>query len=201
MKKIIEAEGVTEYRPGPHLARLEARFDASGAVVLLLDVSSSMHSDMESAIRGALGFVDEASEGGYQVGAALWSTEVEASERPSKDIAQVKELLRGARAWGGTNATPALLWAGSELLALDVKDRVIAIFGDGDLGDEERAKAIGSGLAAEGVRIITLGLGSASAQALSVVATEAEHVGEATHSTLSEDIRGLARGLTMRKNR
>lgn len=199
MKKVIEAEGVTEYRPGPHLDKLEERFGGSGAVMLLLDVSGSMTGDMDAAIEGSLGFVADAEGGGYQVGAALWDTGVVDSVAPSAKTKAAVEMLKKARARGGTNVTPALTMAGNELMKIDVKDRVIAVFGDGDLGNTETAIAESKRLAALGIRIITLGLGASSAAALSKISTEAEHTESASSVTLSEDIRGLARGLVRKR--
>ncbi|KUF06679.1 hypothetical protein AUL38_11675 [Leucobacter sp. G161] len=201
MKKVIEAEGVTEFAPGPHLKKLEERFGGSGAVMLLLDVSGSMSGNMRAAITGALGFVEEATGGGYLVGAALWHTRVEDYVAPAPDATAVRQLLEGASPMGGTNISSALELAGDLLMKIDVTDRVVAVFGDGDLGDEDAARAEAHRLTRHGIRIITLGLGSASAAALSVISTESLPTAAATTTTLSDDIRGLARGLSVRKQR
>ena len=98
---------------------------------------------------------------------------------------------------------PALVLAGRLLLDLDVSDRVIAVFGDGDLGKAQAAKECAAELAAQGVRIITLGLGDASAQALAEISTETVDLTPraTTSSTMSADIQGLARGIMMRGKR
>lgn len=211
MKKIISAEGVTEYLPGPHLDLLEARFGGSGAVMLLLDVSGSMSireggtgklgkRRLELAQQGCAAFLEDAVGGGYAAGLLLWNHEVESSVAPDADGKAALRLLNRAQATGGTNIGPALELAGKQLLALDVQDRVIAVFGDGELGiDAKTARQMAAGLAAQGIRIITLGLGEASAKSLSVIATDASEASATTTSTMSSDIQGLARGLSRKK--
>ena len=210
MKKVFSAEGVTEFRPGPHLDLLKKRFGQSGAVMLLLDVSGSMtarsgrKSHLDLAVAGCRGFIDDAIGGGYDAGLIFWSHDVQAHVPPSEDGNAARALLKRASHYGGgTNVLPALRLAGEVLLELDVSDRVIAVFGDGDLGNDAAAKQCAAQLAARGIRIVTLGLGDASAQALAVISTEtAQTVPRGTtSSTMSADIQGLARGLIARKKR
>lgn len=203
MKKLISAEGVTEYPPGPQLAALTARFDRSGAVMLLLDVSGSMAGEpLRMAVLGCEGFLNEAVAGGYQVGLILWSTDVVGFEAPTADGIPARALLRRARVQGGTDIVSSLDRAGACLLALDVFDRVIAVFGDGDLGNAAQAKARAKVLAKSGVRILTLGLGAASAAALNAISTEQHGAPRSTTSEkMADDIRGLAQGLAARRGR
>jgi Mg-chelatase subunit ChlD len=201
MKKVFDAEGVTEHPPGPHLTAVSDRFRRSGAIILLLDVSSSMGGDpLASAVRGCSGFIDDAIAGGYQVGLLLWSHEVVGFEPPTRDGAAARAMLKRARAGGGTYILPSLTLAGDHLLGLDVSDRVIAVFGDGDLGNAFEASQCASALAERGVRILTLGLGAASAEALSVISTE-QGIGprSTTSAAMATDIRGLASGLAVRR--
>jgi uncharacterized protein (DUF58 family) len=210
MKKVFSADGVTEWRPGPHLDLLTKRFRQSGAVMLLLDVSGSMtimsgrRSRLDLAVDGCRGFIDDAVEGGYRAGLLLWSHDVRAHVPPSEDGQTARSLLKRAGKYsGGNNVLPALQLAGDLLLELDVSDRVIAVFGDGDLGDARAAKECAAGLAAQGIRIITLGLGDASAQALAAISTETADAAPrtTTSATMAADIQGLARGLVGRRKR
>ncbi|KTR87523.1 hypothetical protein NS220_17695 [Microbacterium testaceum] len=210
MKKSFSAEGVTEWPPGPRLAEVTERFRSGGAVVLLLDVSGSMTytdgdgvTNLERAVRGCESFIDEAIDGGYQTGLVLWSHDVQATAAPSFDPSTARARLAAAGGYGGgTNVFPALAEAGRMLMQLDVDDRVIAVFGDGDLGPREReAVALSRSLAAQGVRIITLGLGSQSAEALSVIATDETPTATASSTTLSSDIHRMAVGIVARQHR
>lgn len=76
---------------------------------------------------------------------------------------------------------------------------MIALFGDGDLGSPTEAKRVAAELAAQGIRIITLGLGYDSASSLDVISTEdldAPRV--ATSETLAEDISAMRSGIVRR---
>ena len=210
MKKVFSAEGVTEWKPGPHLDLLTKRFGQSGAVMLLLDVSGSMaarsgfRTHLSLAVDGCGGFIDDAIGGGYHAGLVFWSHDVQAHVLPSEDGNSARSLLKRAGAYGGgTNVLPALRLAGELLLDIDVSDRVIAVFGDGDLGDAKAAKECAAELASQGIRIVTLGLGDASAEALAEISTETADTAPrgTTSSTMSADIQGLARGLIGRKKR
>lgn len=211
MKKTFTAEGVTEWPPGPCIEELVKHFGQSGAVMLLLDVSSSMlaklsdgSSRIEQAKIGCRGFIDEAAAGGYGIGLMLWSHAVEDVAIPSEDGATARLLLSQARPRGGTDVVPALAHAGKILMQADVDDRVIAIFGDGDLGAVAEAKQEAARWASKGIRIITLGLGDKSAKALGVISTESDDLAPraATDTTLVQDIRSMASGLmTPRRKR
>lgn len=216
MKKIITAEGVTEYQPGSHLAKLSERFGGSGAVMLLLDVSGSMSLSADSkarastssdasrltlSVEGCSGFIDEAVSGGYEVGLILWNHEIVGLQAPTKEGVEARELLKAAQATGGSQLSPALERAGEVLNNLDVSDRVIAVFTDGQLGsDEANARRISAALAAKDIRILTLGLGQESAKSLASISTEdSSRSNTTTGETMSADIRGMARGLVRRK--
>jgi hypothetical protein len=75
-------------------------------------------------------------------------------------------------------------------------DRVLAIFGDGDLGDQQTAIRTAALLKADGIRIITCGLGDESAAQLGVISTETtESPRSATSGTIADSIAAMARGL------
>lgn len=189
--------GVTEYPPGPHLAEVTASL-VSGAVILALDVSGSMEKHMEAAIRGGQDFLDEAVSGGYHVGVLLWDHEVVGFAPPVTDPAPARQLLAGADSRGGTNIVPALMLAHAELMRLAVPDRVLAVFGDGQLGKREKAEAASARLVSDGIRIVTCGLGPESADALAVISTERIEPRTASVANLSASIAGMATGLQRR---
>lgn len=195
MKKVFVAEGVTEYPPGPELERLRAAFQRNAAVYLCIDVSGSMQDDLGDAVRGARSFLEEAIGGGYHVGVVLWSYSVEGITELSRSSVDAEALLCRARAGGGTQLTPALEAASEELLRFDAVDRVIAVFGDGMLGDQREAEAMARSLTSRGIRILTLGLGEEAASSLASLDSEGGVPRMTQSASLSRDIQGLGAGL------
>ena len=171
-KKRFESQPVTETPPGTNLERLQASL--SGSVVLALDVSGSMSgSRLSEAKEGCRRFFDKAIEDGYAVGALLWTTQVEGRAAISRDGQDARRLIADSCAGGGNGVVPALREARDMLMAQNAGDRVIAIFGDGDLGDPAAAIRVAAELRAEDIRIITCGLGLGSAEMLAVISSEA----------------------------
>ncbi|PPF43815.1 hypothetical protein C5B85_11740 [Pseudoclavibacter sp. AY1F1] len=211
IKKSFAAEGVTEWKPGHNLELLEKRFGNSGAVVLMLDVSGSMRmksagrTNLERAVSGCERFIEEAIAGDYDVGLILWNQAVAAQVSPTGDGRAARKLLSRASGYtGGNDVVPGLELAESMLFDLDVKDRVIAVFGDGDLGPHAaHARTLSGRVGSRGIRILTLGLGDTSAAEMAGIETEnasgSPHA--ATTETLSDDIHGLARRMTARRSR
>ncbi len=75
-------------------------------------------------------------------------------------------------------------------------DMVLAIFGDGDLGNPGQARAAAKKLTEDNIRIITCGLGDSSAASLADIATE-ENVPSATPGSISSAIASMA--ITLKK--
>jgi hypothetical protein len=169
--------GVTQAPPGKYLSVLQAKY--MGHVVLCIDVSSSMgahehgRSRLAHAAAGAERFVAEAVESHYNVGLILWNEGVSRFIPMSDTGEPVVAALRMARASGGTSVTPALN-LGIEQLGGLVGDRVLAIFGDGDIGAVGPAVAASRRASALGIRIIVRGLGEFAAASLRQIATEPE---------------------------
>ncbi|WP_233050711.1 vWA domain-containing protein [Schaalia cardiffensis] len=193
MKRQFESMEATEYPVGPAFEALSSFF--RGAVVLALDVSYSMEGEpLNAAKRGAEDFLSEAADGGYSVGLVLWHGAVAGHVELRRESHAALELLRTAEARWGTNVVPALKVAWSDLKDDPSGDRVIAIFGDGDLGDRERALEIAAQIRADGIRIITCGLGEDSADALGELA-DYEERRHASSDAIEQSIRELATGL------
>jgi uncharacterized protein (DUF58 family) len=169
--------GVTQAPPGKHLCVLQAKY--LGHVILCIDVSSSMgmhehgRSRLQHAVAGAERFVAEAVEAHYDVGLILWNHNVSQFVPMSADGRPVLQALRRAGPSGGTNVTPALK-LGIEQLSGMSGDRVLAIFGDGDIGPVEPAVAASRRASTLGIRIIVRGLGEYAAASLRQIATEPE---------------------------
>jgi Mg-chelatase subunit ChlD len=202
LKKVYNAEGVTEYPTGPNLAHLKEKFGGSGAVVLCIDVSGSMVGpNLAEAKKGGTGFINDAAGGGYQVGLILWSTEIAASIAPTSDTAVVQRKLDAARVVAGTKLAPALELARSMLMAVEVTDRVCVVFTDGSLHDQREAERAAARLKADGIRILTIGLGSAAARGLNAIASEGPPTTASSTESLASDMQQLATGLVSRKKR
>jgi len=205
IKKSFDATGVTEYPAGAGLDELQKQF-GGGSVILALDVSGSMGSNdagvgrntqrLSQAVLGCKAFVREAVEARYEVGLILWDHGVVGSVAPDPSPAGALRLLDAAVVSGGTDVLPCLNLAHSILLSDPRNDMVVAIFGDGDLGDLSAAKAKAAELAADNIRIITCGLGDSSAETLAEISTEKSEVPRtASNDSIVESIASMAKGL------
>ncbi|OBG82650.1 hypothetical protein A5699_05730 [Mycobacterium sp. E802] len=194
-KKTFQADPVTEFLPGPHLGRLQASF--MGVVILALDVSGSMSGDrLDQARKGCQRFIDEAVQDKYSVGVILWDHGVSAFTPPHPSPNNARDMIASAAVSGGTNIVPCLQQAHEALMEQPAGDRVLAVFGDGDLGNRQQAIATAELLKADGIRIITCGLGDESAAQLDVISTEnSEAPRTATTATIAESIASMAGGL------
>jgi Mg-chelatase subunit ChlD len=187
IRRSFDAVGVTQYKPGKHLAALQEPH--LGKVILCIDVSSSMSgSPLREAVRGAREFVSQAVAARYRVGLILWNSSIALSVPMSTDPKPVLAGLDRASAHGGTSVTPTLR-AGITALGALTGDRVLAVFGDGDIGPVQDAVSAAHDAAALGIRIIVRGLGSHAAAALSQIATEGFESSEITGSA------GIATGI------
>jgi len=190
------ARPLTQWPVGAYYEELTKAF--GGVVVLCLDVSGSMLCNLTQAQEGCLAFLDSARKEGYAAGAILWDHTVVDSAAPTSDGATARALINAATINGGTNVCPALRRA-SEFLEECRGDLVIAIFGDGDLGDAQQAETIASALVDKGIRIITCGLGLDSARSLAQISTEGRLMPRTTDvNRLSEGIASMAAGLRER---
>ncbi len=194
-RRSFDAPGLTQYPPLRHLEAVQARF--GGSVVLSLDVSGSMSGPpLTQAVAGCRRFIDEALKAVYDVAVLFWDIRVVGHTALTRDGGELHMFLDRASSGGGTNVVPAL-GAAHRLLADRRGDRVVAIFGDGDLGDAAGARAKSDVMRAENIRIITCGLGLASAESLDVISTEATGAGPrvADATDIADSIAGMAGGL------
>jgi Mg-chelatase subunit ChlD len=194
--------GVTQYRPGPHLAAVQEPYQ--GKVLLCIDISGSMaeraglRTRLEEAKRGARQFVEEAIVAHYKVGLVLWNHTMAVHVPLSADSAKLETVLRAARPTGGTDIVPTLELGVRELGHL-TGDRVMAIFGDGDLGPREAAVRAAREVARHGIRIVTRGLGPASARDLAEIAT-ADGAADAIESgDIASGIAAMVKAVTIRR--
>ena len=194
-KQVFASVGVTESPPGPGLSDLQRRF-GGGRVILALDVSGSMAGDrLAQAKVGCQRFIAEAIEARYEVGLTLWHSGIDAHSSISTSPEPALRLLARASAGGGNDIVPTLELAHVELMQGPPVDMVLAIFGDGDLGNPTAAKRASEPLIADNIRIITCGLGSASAESLAEIATEASADRAATADTIADGPASMARAL------
>lgn len=176
IRRSFGSAGLTQIPPGPHLRRLQDRF-GGGTVMLCIDVSGSMDGrPIAEAVRGARKFVDEAVQAGYKVGVMLWNTQVMDLADPAADgKAAMKLLARTKNAAGGTSLLQPLEQCHQVLDRFkDDPDRVVAIFGDGDLGPRDRVLAKVAQMKAEDIRFVTRGLGDVAAREFADVSSEDE---------------------------
>ena len=198
IKRSYDATGLTQYPVGRHLRAVQDRL--GGSVFLCLDVSGSMlGSPLRQATEGCRRFVADALEAHYQVALLLWHHGVADYTELTRDIGVIDRLLAKAVASGGNDILPTLRHC-EAVLTRERGDLVIAIFGDGDLGNPQAAQAEASRLAAKNIRIMTCGLGNASAEQLNVISTEAgEAPRVASAGQIADAIASMATGLTKKR--
>ncbi|MGC5031770.1 vWA domain-containing protein [Micromonospora sp. DT229] len=176
IRRTYDAIGVTQAPPGRHLAALQEPY--VGKVLLCIDVSGSMAeydgglvTRLKRVSTGAKQFITEATAANYRVGLVLWNEGVRHHVPLSEDPRAALRALRRARSYGGTSILPTLELGIRELGGL-TGDRVMAIFGDGDIGPVQPAVEMARHAASLGIRIIVRGLGDQAAGALGQLATE-----------------------------
>jgi uncharacterized protein with von Willebrand factor type A (vWA) domain len=172
IRRSFTAAGLTQIPAGPYLGALQGRF--GGTVMLCIDVSGSMGGrPLLEAARGAKAFVSEAVAAHYRVGVMLWDTNVVELAEPSADGSAASHLLASVTgaAYGGTSLLEPLRRC-HQILDEYSGDRVVAIFGDGDLGPRELVLAKVAQMKADDIRFVTRGLGAASAHEFATVSSE-----------------------------
>jgi uncharacterized protein (DUF58 family) len=162
IRRSFSAAGLTQAPPGPHLARIQSRF--GGTVMLMIDVSGSMDGrPIQEAVRGAEQFVAEAVEAGYHVGVMLWNTSVVSVCDPTPDGKSARRVLAPVRSASGGNDLIGPLIHCHQILAQFTGDRVVALFGDGDLTPKTAVLAKVAEMKADNIRFVTRGLGPTAA--------------------------------------
>lgn len=197
VRKRFAGAGLTQSPPGPYFAALQAKYRAT--VVLCIDISGSMAgARLTEAIGGGEQFLAEAFEAGYECGLVLWDHEVATYVPAGASRATLTDALGAASSRGGTNLVPTLELAHRDLAPLP-GDRVLCIFGDGDVGDPAHAQSLARELCRLGVRIIVRGLGSGATSALSALAcpgSQDERRLIADERSIRSGIASMAKGLT-----
>jgi Mg-chelatase subunit ChlD len=197
IRRSFESAGLTQIPPGRYLNTMRRRF-GGGAVVLMIDVSGSMYGQpLKEAVRGAKVFVQEAVEARYEVGLILWHVMVVAACKPTPDGDHALAILDQARA-GGNNDLIGPLIQCHEMLNEFTGDRVVALFGDGDLTPKPQVLERVAQMKSENIRFVTRGLGAFAAREFGEISDEgadAAHVDRV--EDLAEGIAGMASALRM----
>lgn len=189
VRKRFAGVGLTQSPPGPYFDLLRAQY--RGFVLLCIDVSGSMSGGpLRQAIAGGEQFFNEAFEAGYDCGLVLWHHDVAAYEPVGTSRAALLGRLRSAVSTGGNDLLPTLALAKRDLVPQE-GDRVLCVFGDGDVGDRGPAVAAARELCALGVRIVVRGLGPHASAALS----ELMCPGQQEETSLVEDVNAISTGI------
>lgn len=174
VRRSFSSIGLTQVPPGPHFGALQDRY-GGGVVMLCIDVSGSMDGrPIHEAVRGAKQFVAEALEARYKVGVMLWNTHVVDLAEPAPDGKAAGKLLdRTREAAGGTSLLGPLGRCHQVLDQFkDAPDRVVAVFGDGDLGPKAKVLRKVAEMKAEDIRFVTRGLGRRAAAEFGEISSE-----------------------------
>jgi Mg-chelatase subunit ChlD len=195
VRRAFTSMGLTQVPPGPHAASLKRRLQ-DGHVILCIDVSGSMQGEpLREVVRGAQRFLDEAVLAEYQVSLVLWAVGVQASTQLSPEAGDALRLLGHAGAGGGNELHSVLQHCDRELRNLE-GDRVVAIFGDGDITPREQVLATVAEMKADNVRFVTRGLGANAAAEFALLDSEqADAVAVESVTDLAEGIAGMSKHL------
>jgi uncharacterized protein (DUF58 family) len=189
---------LTQIPPGPHLTAVQGRY--GGTVMLAIDVSGSMDgAPILEAVRGAREFVAEAVAAHYKVGVMLWNTEVVALAEPTADgVAALRMLAPVDRAAGG-NYLIGPLQQCHQILDGCTGDRVVALFGDGDLTPKVEVLAKVAQMKSENIRFVTRGLGPVAAREFGEISSEEPSTAQVHRvEDLAAGIAGMAASLKSR---
>jgi uncharacterized protein (DUF58 family) len=197
IRRSFESAGLTQIPAGLHLNTLQRRF-GGGTVVLMVDVSGSMYGQpLEEAVRGARAFVREAIEARYEVGIILWHVMVVAACKPTQDSAAALTIVDQAVAGGDNNLIGPLIHC-HEMLNEFAGDRVVALFGDGDLTPKQQVLDRVAQMKSENIRFVTRGLGPSAAREFGEISDEdAEAARIDRVEDLAERIASMATALRM----
>jgi Mg-chelatase subunit ChlD len=188
IRRAFSAPGLTQIPHGPHLRSVQDRF--GGTVMLCIDVSGSMSgAPLVEAVHGARQFIADAITVRYQIGVILWDDGIAAVAEPTADGLAATQVLDTAWIRGGTNLLPGLTHC-HEVLGGFTGDRVVALFGDGDLGAQrEEVLALVTLMKAEDIRFVTRGLGQYAAHVFGEISDE-----DPSSATIA-DVSDLADGI------
>jgi uncharacterized protein (DUF58 family) len=195
IRRSFTAAGLTRIPPGPHFGALQARF--GGTVMLCIDVSGSMDGlPIREAVRGAREFVTEAVTAHYNVGVMLWNTAVVALAEPAADGAAALRLLEPVDHAAGGNDLIGPLQHCHRILDQFTGDRVVALFGDGDLTPKSQVLAEVAKMKSENIRFVTRGLGAMAAREFGEISSEEASTAEVPRvEDLAAGIAGMAASL------
>lgn len=174
IRRSFTSAGLTQIPPGPHFGALQDRY-GGGVVMLCIDVSGSMDGrPIHEAVRGAKKFIDEAIEARYKVGVMLWNTRVVDLAEPAPDGKAAMKLLDRTRSAAGGNHLIGPLGQCHQILDqfTGAPDRVVALFGDGDLTPKGQVLRKVAQMKAENIRFVTRGLGPRAAAEFGEISSE-----------------------------
>jgi Mg-chelatase subunit ChlD len=195
IRRAFSAPGLTQIPPGPHLSRLQSQY--GGTVLLCIDVSGSMNgAPILEAVRGAREFVIEAVAAHYKVGVMLWNHLVVEVCEPTSDGKAAQALLAPVDTALGGNDLLIALNHGHQILDRFTGDRVVALFGDGDLTPKDAVLVKVAQMKAENIRFVTRGLGAYAAREFGEITDEEPATASIDDvAALADGIAGMAASL------
>ncbi len=204
IRRSFTSPGLTQIPTGSHIRALRNRY-GGGVVMLCIDVSGYMDGKpILEAVRGALTFVTEAVEARYEVGVMLWNTGVTDLAEPSADGKGAIKLLKRTRGAAGGNNLIGPLERCHKILDRfkDAPDRVVALFGDGDLTPKDPVLRKVAQMKGENIRFVTRGLGRYAAAEFGEISSEEPSSASIDDVTeLADGIATMAASLTIKRPR
>jgi uncharacterized protein with von Willebrand factor type A (vWA) domain len=194
IRKVYASVGLTQCPPGRHLDAIQRNY-VGGSVILCVDVSGSMSGyPLEQAVLGARRFIGEAIDAKYDVGLMLWSDAVDVYVPLSSSGTAAERALDSASIYGGTDLVPALLRCDLELSGLP-RDRVVAIFSDGEVSRLDEVLRRVAAMKADDIRFVTRGLGAGATWLEDISSEGTDEVAVESVDALADGIADMSRSL------
>jgi len=166
----------------------------TGKLIVLLDVSSSMHSHdkLIQAQQGTQRFSEEMISAGFLVGIVKFATGAEEILQPTNNIGVLNNAIEELTASGTTNMTEAIQLGIDRLITSEGR-RMLFLVTDGMPNDPDKAIKIADDAKQLGIEIHTHGTKDADEEFLKRIASVQEIVKTVQDHLLSEGIQDMAR--------
>ena len=166
----------------------------AGRLIVLLDVSSSMHTrdKLSQAQQGSQRFSEEMISAGFLVGIVKFATDAQEILMPTNNINELHNVINQLTASGSTNMADGIRLGMDRLVTFDGR-RMLFLVTDGVPDDRDKALRMAEEAKQLGIEIHTHGTKDADEEFLKKIASVKEIVKTVQDHLLSEGIQDMAR--------